>query len=176
MDLLIRTSGETRLSDFMLWGISGHAVLCFQEVLWPDFSFTDMCYAVWTYQRSAEHSRGGRARYEAARADAEAERRDRRSVEAERAARANGGGTIGERRATATTARRRAVPKGSVGSAGAGKTSASESIGTSVAEVSVARSVSSSESGGGADRFVAERNRAFVRETLETAATVAVTT
>ncbi|ACO67719.1 predicted protein, partial [Micromonas commoda] len=86
VDLLIRTSGETRLSDFMLWGISGHAVLCFQEVLWPDFSFTDMCYAVWTYQRSAEHSRGGRARYEAARADAEAERRDRRSVEAERAA------------------------------------------------------------------------------------------
>ena len=177
MDLLIRTSGETRLSDFMLWGISGHAVLCFQEVLWPDFSFTDMCYAVWTYQRSAEHSSGGRARYEAARSDAEAERRDRRSVEAERAARANGG-TIGER-ATATTARRRAaVPKGSVGSAGAGKTSASESIGngTSVAEVSVARSVSSSEPGAGADRFVAERNRAFVRETLETAASVAVTT
>ena len=176
VDLLIRTSGETRLSDFMLWGISGHAVLCFQEVLWPDFSFTDMCYAVWTYQRSAEHSSGGRARYEAARSDAEAERRDRRSVEAERAARANGG-TIGER-ATATSARRRAAGKGSVGSAGAGKTSASESIGngTSVAEVSVARSVSSSEPGGGADRFVAERNRAFVRETLETAASVAVTT
>ena len=176
VDLLIRTSGETRLSDFMLWGISGHAVLCFQEVLWPDFSFTDMCYAVWTYQRSAEHSRGGRARYEAARADAEAERRDRRSVEAERAAARANGGTIGERRATATTARRRAAGKGSVGSAGAGKMSASESIGTSIAEVSVARSVSSSEPGGGADRFVAERNRAFVRETLETAATVAVTT
>ena len=174
VDLLIRTSGETRLSDFMLWGISGHAVLCFQEVLWPDFSFTDMCYAVWTYQRSAEHSSGGRARYEAARADAEAERRDRRSVEAERASRANGG-TIGER-ATATTARRRAAGKGSVVSAGAGKMSTSESIGTSVAEVSVARSVSSSEPGGGADRFVAERNRAFVRETLETAASVAVTT
>ena len=46
---------------------------------------------------------------------------------------------------------------------------------TSVAEVSVARSTSSAD-GGGADRFVAERNRAFVRETLETAATVAVTT
>ena len=171
MDLLIRTSGETRLSDFMLWGISGHAVLCFQEVLWPDFSFTDMCYAVWTYQRSAEHSLGGRARYEAARADAEAERRERRTVEAERAARANGE-TIVER-TTVGAKRRAAAGKGSVGSAGA---SASESIGTSVAEVSVARSVSSSEPGGGADRFVAERNRAFVRETLETAASVAVTT
>ena len=168
VDLLIRTSGETRLSDFMLWGISGHAVLCFQEVLWPDFSFTDMCYAVWTYQRSAEHSLGGRARYEAARADAEAERR---TVEAERAARANGE-TIVERTTGGGARRRAAAGKGSVGSAGA---SASESIGTSVAEVSVARSTSSAD-GGGADRFVAERNRAFVRETLETAATVAVTT
>ena len=117
--------------------------------------------------QSAEHSLGGRARYEAARADAEAERR---TVEAERAARANGE-TIVER--TTVGARRRAAAgKGSVGSAGA---SASESIGTSVAEVSVARSTSSAD-GGGADRFVAERNRAFVRETLETAATVAVTT
>jgi hypothetical protein len=33
-----------------------------------------------------------------------------------------------------------------------------------------------SEGGGGADAFVAERNRAFVRETLETASVVAVTT
>jgi len=40
VDLLIRTSGETRLSDFILWGTAQHAVLCFLEVLWPDFSFT----------------------------------------------------------------------------------------------------------------------------------------
>lgn len=31
VDLLIRTSGETRLSDFILWGVSQHAVLCFLE-------------------------------------------------------------------------------------------------------------------------------------------------
>ncbi|EEH52480.1 uncharacterized protein MICPUCDRAFT_5590, partial [Micromonas pusilla CCMP1545] len=54
VDLLVRTSGETRLSDFTLWGIRRvlkHAVLCFADVLWPDFSFADMCHAVWTYQK-----------------------------------------------------------------------------------------------------------------------------
>ena len=63
MDLLVRTSGETRLSDFILWGVSGHAVLCFLEVLWPDFSFTDMCHAAWTFQVSARHARAGRRRF-----------------------------------------------------------------------------------------------------------------
>ena len=68
VDLLIRTSGETRLSDFILWGVSQHAVLLFMEVLWPDFSFTDMCHAVWAYQRSARHAMGARRRFRAARA------------------------------------------------------------------------------------------------------------
>jgi hypothetical protein len=68
VDLLIRTSGETRLSDFILWGVSKHAVLCFLEVLWPDFSFTDMCHAVWTYQISAGHARRGRRRFREAEA------------------------------------------------------------------------------------------------------------
>jgi ditrans,polycis-polyprenyl diphosphate synthase len=67
VDLLIRTSGETRLSDFILWGASRHAVLCFLEVLWPDFSFTDMCHAVWTYQLSARHAERGRRRLAASR-------------------------------------------------------------------------------------------------------------
>ena len=67
----------------------------------------------------------------------------------------------------------RAVTHRGKGSAGrVAKTYASESIGTSVAEVSVDKF----EGARGADSFVAERNRAFVRETLETAATVAVTT
>ena len=67
VDLLVRTSGETRLSDFILWGTAQHAVLCFLDVLWPDFSFTDMCYTVWQYQRSAAHSLACRSRYEEAR-------------------------------------------------------------------------------------------------------------
>ena len=161
VDLLIRTSGETRLSDFMLWGISGHAVLCFQEVLWPDFSFTDMCYAVWTYQKSAEHSWGGRARYHAQRLDAECERRLRLRN-------ASGDGASKSSERVGGASRRVGRPKGLVGSE---KAANSRVNGTSVAEVAFV-----SEGGGGADAFVAERNRAFLRETLETASVVAVTT
>ena len=36
VDLLIRTGGEKRLSDFLLWE-SAYAELCFVETLWPDF-------------------------------------------------------------------------------------------------------------------------------------------
>lgn len=37
LDLLIRTSGEVRLSNFLLWQ-SAYAELCFLDVLWPDFT------------------------------------------------------------------------------------------------------------------------------------------
>jgi len=37
VDLLIRTSGEKRLSNFLLWQ-SAYAELYFTEMLWPDFS------------------------------------------------------------------------------------------------------------------------------------------
>jgi hypothetical protein len=51
IDLLIRTSGETRLSDFLLWQ-SRHALLVFTHVLWPDFGFLDLLSALLQYQRS----------------------------------------------------------------------------------------------------------------------------
>ena len=38
VDVLLRTSGETRLSDFLLW-LAGQAQLVFRDVLWPSFSF-----------------------------------------------------------------------------------------------------------------------------------------
>lgn len=44
-DLLIRTSGEIRLSNFLLWQIA-YAELYFTEVLWPDFGPTELDKAI----------------------------------------------------------------------------------------------------------------------------------
>ena len=49
-DLVIRTSGECRLSNFLMWQ-SSYAELWFPEVLWPDFSNEDFDRAVEEYQR-----------------------------------------------------------------------------------------------------------------------------
>jgi undecaprenyl diphosphate synthase len=49
-DLLIRTSGEMRLSNFLLWQIA-YAELYVTETLWPDFTQTDLLQAVVEYQR-----------------------------------------------------------------------------------------------------------------------------
>ena len=45
VDLLIRTGGEKRLSDFLLWE-SAYAELYFTDVLWPDFDEADLASAV----------------------------------------------------------------------------------------------------------------------------------
>jgi undecaprenyl diphosphate synthase len=45
VDLLIRTGGEQRLSDFLLWE-SAYAELYFTDVLWPDFTGADLADAV----------------------------------------------------------------------------------------------------------------------------------
>ncbi|GMH38777.1 hypothetical protein BSKO_06661 [Bryopsis sp. KO-2023] len=52
VDLMIRTSGEKRLSDFLLWQCR-HAVLVFENVLWPDYSFLDFVSALLAFQRNA---------------------------------------------------------------------------------------------------------------------------
>ena len=49
-DLLIRTSGEMRISNFLLWQIA-YAELYVTETLWPDFSQSDLLRAVVDYQR-----------------------------------------------------------------------------------------------------------------------------
>lgn len=51
VDLLIRTSGEHRLSDFLLWQ-SSYAQLVFSDTLWPDYSFWNLLQALVQYQRS----------------------------------------------------------------------------------------------------------------------------
>ncbi len=50
VDLLIRTSGEQRISNFLLWQIA-YAELYFTEILWPDFKKTDLFEAVLNYQK-----------------------------------------------------------------------------------------------------------------------------
>ncbi|MBP2832478.1 isoprenyl transferase [Aquimarina sp. U1-2] len=50
VDLLIRTSGEQRISNFLLWQIA-YAELYFTEILWPDFKKTDLIEAVLNYQK-----------------------------------------------------------------------------------------------------------------------------
>ena len=48
-DLLIRTSGESRLSDFLLWQ-STYSVTHFANVLWPDFGLHHLMAAIFHYQ------------------------------------------------------------------------------------------------------------------------------
>jgi undecaprenyl diphosphate synthase len=48
-DLLIRTSGEMRVSNFLLWQIA-YAELYVTDTLWPDFGRTDLLKAVLDYQ------------------------------------------------------------------------------------------------------------------------------
>ena len=50
VDLLIRTSGEQRISNFLLWQIA-YAELHFTKVLWPDFKKTDLFNAIIEYQK-----------------------------------------------------------------------------------------------------------------------------
>lgn len=50
VDLLIRTSGEKRISNFLLWQIA-YAELYFTKKLWPDFSKEDLYEAIVNYQR-----------------------------------------------------------------------------------------------------------------------------
>jgi len=49
-DLIIRTSGEERLSGFLLWQ-SAYSELCFLDVYWPDFRLIDLLRAVRTFRK-----------------------------------------------------------------------------------------------------------------------------
>ena len=57
-DLMIRTSGEQRLSNFLLWQ-SAYSEYYFTPTLWPDFGREALCRALWDY--SARKRRFGRA-------------------------------------------------------------------------------------------------------------------
>uniref|UniRef100_A0A8C2VEJ7 Alkyl transferase n=1 Tax=Chinchilla lanigera TaxID=34839 RepID=A0A8C2VEJ7_CHILA len=76
-DILIRTSGEVRLSDFLLWQTS-HSCLVFQPILWPEYTFWNLCEAILQYQMN--HSVLQKAR------DMYAEERKRHQLERDQAA------------------------------------------------------------------------------------------
>ncbi|MDC1460182.1 undecaprenyl diphosphate synthase family protein, partial [Flavobacteriaceae bacterium] len=49
-DLLIRTGGEKRVSNFLLWQIA-YAEMYFTDILWPDFKKEDFLHALQDYQK-----------------------------------------------------------------------------------------------------------------------------
>ncbi|MCM3759480.1 isoprenyl transferase [Alkalihalobacillus oceani] len=56
-DLLIRTSGEIRLSNFMLWQLA-YSEFWFTDVLWPDFNEQHFTEAIAVYQKRARRYGG----------------------------------------------------------------------------------------------------------------------
>jgi undecaprenyl diphosphate synthase len=52
VDLLIRTSGEQRLSDFVLWQ-SSHALLHWERCHWPEFGYWKLLRALLAWQAAA---------------------------------------------------------------------------------------------------------------------------
>ncbi|WP_408647046.1 undecaprenyl diphosphate synthase family protein [[Clostridium] colinum] len=57
-ELIIRTSGELRTSNFLIWQ-SAYSEFYFSDKLWPDFTFEDLEQAINAYQKR-ERRFGGR--------------------------------------------------------------------------------------------------------------------
>uniref|UniRef100_A0A4X2KHJ0 ditrans,polycis-polyprenyl diphosphate synthase [(2E,6E)-farnesyldiphosphate specific] n=1 Tax=Vombatus ursinus TaxID=29139 RepID=A0A4X2KHJ0_VOMUR len=76
-DILIRTSGEVRLSDFLLWQTS-HSCLVFQPILWPEYSFWNLCEAILQFQMNHSVLQKAREMY--------VEERKRQQLESDQAA------------------------------------------------------------------------------------------
>jgi undecaprenyl diphosphate synthase len=60
-DLVIRTSGEMRLSNFLLWQ-TAYAELCFTKTLWPDFTPAELVLEIVRYQERERRFGGPGAR------------------------------------------------------------------------------------------------------------------
>lgn len=56
-DLIIRPSGEYRLSNFLLWE-SAYSELWFSDILWPDFKGEDLLSAIYDYQKRSRRFGG----------------------------------------------------------------------------------------------------------------------
>lgn len=51
IDILVRTSGVERLSDFMLWQCHEDTEIAFLDVLWPEFDLWHFLPVLWKWQR-----------------------------------------------------------------------------------------------------------------------------
>lgn len=66
LDIMIRTSGESRLSDFMVWQVSifNQTSRCtnihFVQALWPEFSFWDMVPILFKFQSNFDKQQAAR--------------------------------------------------------------------------------------------------------------------
>lgn len=49
-DLIIRTGGEYRLSNYLMWQAS-YSELYFTDVFWPDFNIEELCKAIYSFQQ-----------------------------------------------------------------------------------------------------------------------------
>lgn len=54
VDILVRTSGHTRLSDFMLWQCHQDSVIEYKNILWPNYRFFDAWWTIfkWSYYKT----------------------------------------------------------------------------------------------------------------------------
>ena len=59
VDLMIRSSGEVRLSNFLLWQLS-YSELIFDETLWPDFDEAQLHKDLYIYQHRSRRFGGGK--------------------------------------------------------------------------------------------------------------------
>lgn len=59
VDLMIRSSGEVRLSNFLLWQLS-YAELIFDDTLWPDFNEEELHKDIYIYQHRDRRFGGGK--------------------------------------------------------------------------------------------------------------------
>lgn len=63
LDILIRTSGVERLSDFMLWQCHENTEIVFLDVLWPEFDLWHFLPVIWQWQRKITKSKRKNAYY-----------------------------------------------------------------------------------------------------------------
>lgn len=95
-ELLVRTSGETRLSDFMLWQCAT-SHLAFTPVLWPSFSWWQLMKILLEYQRHFPQLAARREHHNSIQADFDLQRHVegvRRTKSAEVAQKRKGGGRV----------------------------------------------------------------------------------